>query len=72
MIWISNTGATGSMPTSVFLMTTMSLKKAVERARGYDGLTDRVGLRDSVKFAAYDGSLLSSGTYIGFAPIDDE
>ena len=38
---------------------------------GYDGFTDRVVLRDSVKFAAYVPAPGFFGAYVGFAPVDE-
>ncbi|MGB4497885.1 MAG: hypothetical protein WBI40_04235 [Methylococcaceae bacterium] len=39
---------------------------------GIDFLTDKVTIVDSVKFATYVGMPSGFGTYIGFAPIDEE
>ena len=36
---------------------------------GFDALTDRVTLPDSVKFAAYVGPPSGFGSYVGFAPL---
>ena len=38
---------------------------------GYDGLTDRVNIAGSVKFAAYEGAPSGFGAYVGFAPSYD-
>jgi hypothetical protein len=39
---------------------------------GIDFLTDKVTLVDSIKFATYVGIPSGFGTYLGFAPLDDD
>ena len=36
--------------------------------KGFDGYTDTVPLKDSIKFAAYQGAPSFFGAYVGFAP----
>lgn len=36
--------------------------------KGYDGLTDKVTIKDSVKFASYVQAPSFFGSYVGFAP----
>lgn len=38
--------------------------------KGYDGLTDKVSIADSIKFASYVGAPSFFGSYVGFAPLD--
>jgi hypothetical protein len=40
--------------------------------KGIDGLTDSVWIDDAVKFAAYVGPPSFYGSYVGFAPLDEE
>ena len=40
--------------------------------KGYDGLTDQVAIADSVKFASYAGMPSGFGSYVGFAPVENE
>lgn len=40
--------------------------------KGIDGLTDSVCIDDAVKFAAYVGPPSFYGTYVAFAPLDEE
>jgi hypothetical protein len=44
----------------------------LDLSEGYDGLTNQVTVSDSVKFAAYVGPPSFEGTYVGFAPTDEE
>jgi hypothetical protein len=39
--------------------------------KGIDGLTDQTAFDDAVKFAAYVGPPSGFGSYVGFAPVDD-
>ena len=39
---------------------------------GIDGLTDSVDIDDAVKFAAYVGPPSFYGSYVAFAPLDEE
>ena len=39
---------------------------------GYDGLTDKVNIDDSIKFASYIGPPSGMGTYIGFRPFYED
>jgi len=39
---------------------------------GYDGFTDNVEFKNSIKFALYMPAPSFLGSYIGFAPVDDD
>ena len=41
-------------------------------AGGFDALTDRVDTADAVKFAGYVGMPSDFGSYVGFAPVEEE
>jgi hypothetical protein len=49
-----------------------SIEEAMEREESVDELTDKVTVRDAVKFAAYVSPPGQFGDYVGFATIDEE